>query len=159
TRYLLRFPLWEDEAMLSANLLDRGYGELLRPLHYCQVAPTLFLWGQLAVAYPMTRYAAEAKPYVCDLLVALAMLALTIEWLRRPDQTRWLWCLAALVGPAVGYSYPAIFVAGGVSLVMAWVLVHGTATMHARRAALAALAWFPWIVYNVLLVASFATVL
>ena len=27
TRYLLRFPLWEDEAMLSANLLDRGYGD------------------------------------------------------------------------------------------------------------------------------------
>ena len=42
TRYLLRFPLWEDEAMLSANLLDRGYGGLLQPLHYCQVAPTFF---------------------------------------------------------------------------------------------------------------------
>ena len=39
TRYLLRFPLWEDEAMLSANLIDRGYRELLQPLHYCQVAP------------------------------------------------------------------------------------------------------------------------
>ena len=49
TRYLLRFPLWEDEAMLSANLLDRGYGGLLQPLHYCQVAPTLFLWGQLTL--------------------------------------------------------------------------------------------------------------
>ena len=74
--------------------------------------------GLFAVAYPMTRYAAEAKPYGCDLLVALAMLALAIEWLRRPDQTRWLWCLAALVGPAVGYSFPAIFMAGGVSLVI-----------------------------------------
>ena len=97
---------------------------MLQPLHYCQVAPTLFLWGQLtlvkllgfneytlrlipflcglgslllfrhvagrllqgvalvlavglfAVAYPMTRYAAEAKPYGCDLLLALALLAL-----------------------------------------------------------------------------------
>ena len=38
TRYLLRFPLWEDEAMLSANLIDRGYAGLLQPLHYCQVA-------------------------------------------------------------------------------------------------------------------------
>jgi hypothetical protein len=166
TRYLLRFPLWEDEAMLSANLIDRGYGQLLQPLHYCQVAPTLFLWGQLtivrllgfneyslrlipflcglaslplfrhvagrllqgvslllavalfAVAYPMTRYAAEAKPYGCDLLVALVLLALAIEWLRRPEQTRWLWALAAVVGPAVGYSFPAIFVAGGVSAVI-----------------------------------------
>ena len=171
TRYLLRFPLWEDEAGLSANLLDRGYGELLQPLHYCQVAPTLFLWGQLtvvkllgfheyslrlvpflsglasltlfrhvaarllrgatlvlavglfAVAYPMTRYAAEAKPYGCDLLLSLALLALTVQWLRRPDQTRWLWGLAGLVVPAVGYSFPAIFMAGGVSLTIAAAIV------------------------------------
>ena len=147
--------------------------ELLLPLHYCQVAPTLVSVGAIdgrqtpglqricpaadslplrtgqpaavpprgrtiaqgaslvlavglfAVAYPMTRYAAEAKPYGCDLLVALAMLALAIEWLRRPDQTRWLWYLAALVGPAVGYSFPAIFMAGGVSLVIACVMVAG----------------------------------
>ncbi len=199
TRYLLRFPLWEDEAMLSANLLDRGYGGLLQPLHYCQVAPTLFLWGQLtlvkilgfneyalrlipflcglgslllfrhvaarllqgvglvlavglfAVAYPMTRYAAEAKPYGCDLLLALALLALTVQWLRRPDQTRWLWWLAALVGPAVGYSFPAIFMAGGVSLIILCKQRAGTGRWPTF--------WFPWIVYNVVLVASFAAVL
>lgn len=235
TRYLLRFPLWEDEAMLSANLLDRGYGDLLQPLHYCQVAPTLFLWGQLtivkflgfneytlrlvpfvcglaslilfrhvvgrllqgvatvlavglfAVAYPMTRYAAEAKPYGCDLLLALAMLALAIEWLRRPDQPRWLWLLAALVGPAVGYSFPAIFVAGGISLVVGCAMAAGTRrvpsasvplTLRVRPAdntppatrdpqvgapAPATLSrprgWLPWIIFNVLLVAGFAAVL
>ncbi len=201
TRYLLRFPLWEDEAGLSANFLDRSYGGLLHPLHYLQVAPTLFLWGQLtlvkllgfneyalrlipflcglaslplfrhvagrllqgtalvlavglfAVAYPMTRYAAEAKPYGCDLLVALALLALAIEWLRRPDQTRWLWYLAALVGPAVGYSFPAIFIAGGLSLVIAWVMAIAT------RRVPAASRWIPWIVFNVLLVAGVAAVL
>ena len=218
TRYLLRFPLWEDEAMLSANLLDRSYAELLQPLHYCQVAPTLFLWGQLAlvkllgfneytlrlipflcglaslllfrhvagrllqgtalvlavglfaVAYPMTRYAAEAKPYGCDLLLALALLALTIEWLRRPDQTRWLWYLAALVAPAVGYSFPAIFMAGGVSLVIVWRMIccpqpsvigarsTSDAAQGQTSLALRASMW-PWIVYNLLLVASFAAVL
>jgi hypothetical protein len=187
--------------MLSANLIDCNYAGLLRPLHYCQVAPTLFLWGQLtlvkllgfheyalrlipflcgmaslllfrhvagrllqgaalllavglfAVAYPMTRYAAEAKPYGCDLLVALVLLALAIEWLRRPDQSRWLWCLAGLVGPAVGYSFPAIFMAGGVSLVIAGVLVLG------RRHLPATVGWGPWFVYNLILVASFAAVL
>ena len=216
TRYLLRFPLWEDEAMLSANLLDRGYGQLLQPLHYCQVAPTLFLWGQLtlvnllgfneyalrlipflcglgslllfrhvagrllqgtslllavglfAVAYPMTRYAAEAKPYGCDLLLALAMLALAIEWLRRPDQTRWLWSLAALVGPAVGYSFPAIFMAGGASLAIAWVMAADKRRVRCAAAdekadgtgpVPAAVGWMPWIVYNAILVASFAAVL
>jgi hypothetical protein len=197
TRYLLRFPLWEDEAMLSANFLDRGYAGLLQPLHYCQVAPVLFLWGQLAltkllgfneyvlrlvpflcglgslflfrhvagrllqgaalvlavglfaVAYPMTRYAAEAKPYGCDLLLSLAIFALTIEWLRQPERTRWLWALAALIGPAVGYSFPAVFVGGGASLVIGWLLwqrIH-----HAPRDEYR---WLPWVVFNAVLLAA-----
>ena len=131
-RYLLRFPLWEDEAMLSTNFLERGYLGLLQPLHYLQVAPTLFLWCQLtvvrllgfseytlrlvplacsiaslflfrhlaglllrgtalvatfgifAVAYPPIRYAAEAKPYGCDLFLALLMLVMMVHWLRGP---------------------------------------------------------------------------
>ena len=110
--------------------------------------------------------------------VALALLALTIEWLRRPDETRWLWCLAVLVAPAVGYSFPAIFMAGGVSLVIAWVMVAGTlrvpsalssaladdtgtvpATLADGTGTVPATSWLPWIVYNVLLVASFAAVL
>ena len=195
-RYLLRFPLWEDEAGVSANLLDRGYRELLLPLHYHQIAPTLFLWGQLAlvrllgfseytlrlvpflcsmgsfllfvhvarrllrgatlllavglfaISYPLTRYAAEAKPYACDLFLALAMLALALEWLRRPDQQRWLWALAAMVVPAVGYSYAAVFVAGGISLAIAYRLWRSGAR-----------GWRPWLVFNLLLVASFVVVL
>jgi hypothetical protein len=43
-RYALRFPLWHDELMLTANLLDRGYDELLVPLSLKQVAPFGFLW-------------------------------------------------------------------------------------------------------------------
>jgi hypothetical protein len=190
-RYLLRFPLWEDEAMLAANFVDQGYRGLLQPLQYLVVAPPLFLWGQLAVvklfgfteyalrlvpflsgvaslvlfrhvagrllrgatlvlavgmfavSYPMTRYAAEAKPYGCDLLLALAMLALAVEWLRRPGQSRWLWALAAVVGPAVGYSFPGMFVGGGISLVLGYVLW-----------STAARGWRPWLVYNLLLAAS-----
>lgn len=45
-RYGLRFPLWEDECFLCANLIDRGYVELLQPLDYNQAAPFLFLWLQ-----------------------------------------------------------------------------------------------------------------
>jgi hypothetical protein len=195
-RYLLRFPLWEDESMLSANLLDRGYRELLQPLKYNQIAPTLFLWGQLAlvrllgfneytlrlvpflcgmgslllfahvarrllrgatvllafglfaISYPMTRYAAEAKPYGCELLLALAMLAFLVEWLRRPGEDRWLWALAAMVAPAMGYSYAAVFAAGGISLVIGWRL------WRSRPGG-----WLPWAVFNLLLVASFAALL
>jgi hypothetical protein len=209
-RYLLRFPLWEDEAGLSANLLDRGYRELLQPLNYNQIAPTLFLWGQLAVvrllgfneytlrlvpflcgmgslllfgqvarrllrgvtlvlvfglfaiSYPMTRYAAEAKPYGCDLFLALAMLALVVQWLRRPGQDRWLWALAAIVGPAVGYSNAAVFVAGGISLVVAYRLCTRHAPRdggpHAEREEYMR-GWLPWAAFNLVLAASFVAIL
>src|SRR5262245_47756418 len=43
-RYALGFPLWSDEYLLAANLLDRDFGALLRPLDNNQVAPVGFLW-------------------------------------------------------------------------------------------------------------------
>jgi hypothetical protein len=46
-RYLLRFPIWGDEAMLCLNFLELDYAGLTRRLHNCQVAPILFLWGEL----------------------------------------------------------------------------------------------------------------
>lgn len=48
-RFLLRFPLWEDEAFLAYNLMNRSYAELLQPLDYIQVAPLGYLWLQRAV--------------------------------------------------------------------------------------------------------------
>lgn len=47
-RFLLRFPLWEDECFLCVNFIDRSFAELLEPLTYHQVAPPLFLWLQRA---------------------------------------------------------------------------------------------------------------
>lgn len=48
-RFLLRFPLSTDEARLASSWIDRGFLELLQPLDYWQVAPTLFMWCNLAV--------------------------------------------------------------------------------------------------------------
>lgn len=48
TRFVLSFPLWEDECFLAVNLLGRSYGDLLQPLAYHQVAPPVFLWLQKA---------------------------------------------------------------------------------------------------------------
>jgi len=192
-RYLLRFPLWEDEAFLSANLLDRGYAELMGPLDYDQVCPLGFLWVQLslvkllgfhefslrlfsyvagvaglflfrhlagrflkgsplvvavaifAVAYPGIRYAAEAKPYGADLFFSLLLAAMAVAWWRRPLQRRWLWGLTGLVPVAVGISFTAVFVGGGISLWAAWLLW--------RRRDRGG--WGPWIAYNVALVGSF----
>ncbi len=37
--YLLRLPLFTDEAKLATSLLDRDYAGLLEPLAYQQIAP------------------------------------------------------------------------------------------------------------------------
>jgi uncharacterized membrane protein len=47
-QYLANRPLWLDEAMITLNIINRSYPELLQPLDYVQAAPVLFL---LAVKY------------------------------------------------------------------------------------------------------------
>jgi Dolichyl-phosphate-mannose-protein mannosyltransferase len=192
-RYVLRFPLWDDESFLCVNLIDRSFAELARPLDFHQVAPLLFLWMErgavrllgfselvlrlvpfivavaslfvfrrtasrllsgaalllavavFAVSYPCVRYAAEAKPYGTDLFVSLVILGLTVEWLARRE-SRWLWGLACLMPLAVGISYPAIFTAGGLSLVVGACLWRERGTRPEWRA---------WICWTLALVASF----
>jgi hypothetical protein len=41
--YLQNYPMWCDETMLAANLLDRRLADLLQPLDYRQVCPLGFL--------------------------------------------------------------------------------------------------------------------
>ncbi len=80
--------------------------------------PLLLAVAIFAVAGWPLRYVAAVKPYASDLFVALGLLALAIEWLRKPDRDGWLWTLA-VVGPlAVAVSLPSLFVLGGVGLAL-----------------------------------------
>ncbi|HWB09078.1 MAG TPA: glycosyltransferase family 39 protein [Pirellulales bacterium] len=199
-RYLVCFPLWEDECFLVSNLIDAGYAKLLDPLNYHQVAPLLFLWLELtsvkllgfsewslrlfpfacgvgslilfrhlarrllrgparllAVAafcasYSGIRYAAEAKPYGPDQLVALLLLAAAVEWSRSENRGKWLLALVGLLPVAVGLSYPAVFVAGGISLFMALELILQPRVERRRD-------WTCWLAYNGVLAGSFLTML
>ncbi|MBN2291579.1 MAG: glycosyltransferase family 39 protein [Pirellulales bacterium] len=45
-RYALCFPIWQDEAYLAMNYLDRGYLGLTGALDCHQVCPLFFLWAQ-----------------------------------------------------------------------------------------------------------------
>lgn len=166
-RLALCYPLWRDEAYLAANVLERDFAALMRPLDDQQVCPLLFLWAEkaisltigfgattlrllptiaavaalfllrhvagrllkgpalvfavaiLAIGYTPIRHGGEVKPYATDLLVALGLIGLAVEWLRAPDRNRFLWALAALGPVAIGLSNPAIFVAAGVGIVLA----------------------------------------
>lgn len=103
--------------------------------------------AMFAVSYPPIRYAAEAKQYGGDLLVALGFTAVLVAWYQRRS-TGWLWCLAALAPLAVGFSYPAVFVGAGASVFIAAVLL----AERSRRG------WAAWVVLNLVLAVSFAGV-
>jgi 4-amino-4-deoxy-L-arabinose transferase-like glycosyltransferase len=78
--------------------------------------PLLLAVAIFAVSFHPIRHAADVKPYASDLLVALLLLMLVFEALRAPDQTGWLWTLAALTPFALALSHPAIFIVGGIAV-------------------------------------------
>src|SRR5262245_30181941 len=47
TRYFLRFPIWGDEAFICLNLPGNTFLGLTGELRFAQVAPILYLWGEL----------------------------------------------------------------------------------------------------------------
>ncbi|MBI2805140.1 MAG: glycosyltransferase family 39 protein [Planctomycetes bacterium] len=193
TRYLLRFPLWEDEAFLAYNLMNRGFLELLSPLDFNQVAPVGYLWMQravietlgfsewslrlpalvagiagllvfrrvaqftlppfaqlfavatFAVAYPLVRYSAEAKQYGFDLFFSVVLLWMLLEWRAQPARYGWLAGLALVTPLALFLSHAVAFVAGGVSLALAWELWR----QPSRRG------WLAWGAANALVGAAF----
>jgi hypothetical protein len=192
-RYLLTYPLWCDETMLAANLLDSSYVDMLRPLRYRQVCPVLFLFVELtavkilgfselslrlfpfvcglggiflfrhvaarllrgeavlvavaifAVSTGPIRYVGEVKPYATDLFVAIALLAMAVEWWRRPDRLAWLWGLVIFAPFAVGLSFPAILAAGGIGLGLI-----GVVCRSGRRHV-----WLAYSAYNLAVAAAF----
>jgi hypothetical protein len=192
-RYAMNDALWGDESFVAANLIGRGYRDLLRPLDYSQVCPLLFLWvehsiltllgfserslrlfpivcgvasvplfqytaGRLVRGVPLLlavgifalsaqpiRLAAEVKPYASDLLVALALMALALDWARERERTGRLWALLGLAPVCVALSFPAIMVAGGVSLGL---IVPVWRTKRWR-------VWLPFFLFNVAAVGTF----
>lgn len=192
-RYVLRFPLWEDETFLCVNFIDKSFRELMGPLTHHQAAPIGFLWGEaamvktlgfnelslrlipfiyamaalagfawlvhrlirgtpallalafLAPAYSGIRYAAEAKQYSGDLFYAVLLLILAIEWWRNPRNTKWLWAIAIVTPLGVLTSFPAVFVAGGVT---GWIAI--VLWVRQQRSGIV-----PWATMVVMLLASF----
>jgi hypothetical protein len=80
-RYLQNYPLWCDETMLAANLLDRPWAELARPLDYRQVCPL----GFLAMEWVAVRWLgfSEATLRLLPFLSALASVPLFMLLARR----------------------------------------------------------------------------
>ncbi len=108
--------------------------------------PWLLAVGIFSVSYYPIRHGCEVKPYAMDLLAALVLLTLAVEWLLARERPMWWWLLAAVTPIAMGFSYTAIFVAGGISLALAW------AVYQTQRRPV----WLAFLAYNAVAVASFA---
>jgi 4-amino-4-deoxy-L-arabinose transferase-like glycosyltransferase len=78
----------------------------------------LLALGIMAVAYYPVRHSCEVKPYAFDLFVSLSLLVIAVSWLREPTRLLWPVMLALVVPVALGLSYPAVFIAGAVSLTL-----------------------------------------
>jgi hypothetical protein len=57
-RYLQNYPMWCDETMLAANLLDRRWIELVQPLDYRQICPM----GLLALEWIIVHIYGFSEP-------------------------------------------------------------------------------------------------
>jgi hypothetical protein len=73
--------------------------------------------GILAVSYYPVRHACEVKPYAFDLCFSVVYLWIALAYLR-DAKIHWLVALVAVTPIAVFTSYPSVFVAGSVSLVL-----------------------------------------
>jgi hypothetical protein len=100
-RYLLRFPIWGDEAMVCLNFLELDYRGLLRELRYCQVAPLLFLWGELTSLRLLggSEWALRLLPFLAGLGSLFLFWRLTRLTLRPAEATLALGFLAGAVWP------------------------------------------------------------
>lgn len=140
----------------SVFLFCRLAGRLLdRPAKTIAIAA-------FCASYSGVRYAAEAKPYGIDLFVSLVLLTLAVEW-RHSRRGFWLVLLTATVPLAVTFSYPAIFVAGGISVFIACRLARLEDGLprpsKMSRAGQNHREWFAWAAFNTLLLASFGLML
>jgi 4-amino-4-deoxy-L-arabinose transferase-like glycosyltransferase len=79
-RYAMNMPVWGDEAMLSLNLLNRGYAGLRQPLDYGQVAPIGFLWAErwMYLHWGMSEYSMRFLP----MLAGISGIVLFAGWSR-----------------------------------------------------------------------------
>lgn len=142
---------WLGPSELAMRLLPylMGLAALLLFWPLCRralpPAPAALALSLLAVSYYPVRHAVEVKPYAEDLLAAIGLYLPAALYILNPRNTRWLIFLTCYVPLALVSSYPAVLVAGSLTIVflpLVW-----------RQARPAVTGWY--IAYNVVLGAAF----
>lgn len=121
------YELWgSSELALRLPALLGGLGAVLLFWRLAKATlpplPAALAVGILAVSYYPVRHSCEAKPYGIDLFMSVALLGLGVGWLQQPQRLFWPVLLTLLVPFALGISYPAVFIAATISIVLLPVL-------------------------------------
>jgi hypothetical protein len=126
-------------AVASVLLFRHAAGRVVRGV------PLLLAVAIFATSFHPILHAADVKPYASDLLAALILLAIAVEWWRVPERARWMWAMAATAPIALALSHPAIFIAAGI------VLALGPAVVSARQRGV----WIAYVVFALSTVSAF----
>jgi hypothetical protein len=100
---------------LGASLLGLWLFYRLTRLAENDIKGTIFATWLLALSPGAILFAAQAKPYALDFLVACGFLYLAVPWFIDREDSRKNTRLFWYAGLAPWFSFPAIFVAGGVA--------------------------------------------
>ncbi|MFI5454576.1 MAG: hypothetical protein ACHRXM_03910 [Isosphaerales bacterium] len=108
-RFALNYPLWGDEACLAANLIDRDFVNLFKPLNFGQICPPAFLVIELAISrwlgfhewvlrlfpllcavtsVPLFRWTAAKVLKGVPLLLAVAIFSVSLHPLRHAAEVK-----------------------------------------------------------------------
>lgn len=81
-QYLSNRSLWEDEANLALNIVNRSYLELLQPLDHNQAAPPGFLWIEKFATQVLgnSEYALRLFPFVAGIISLVAFYQLATRY-------------------------------------------------------------------------------
>jgi hypothetical protein len=99
-------------AIASVVLFHHTTGQIVQGI------PLLLGVAIFATSFHPIVHAADLKPYASDLLTAMVLLAIVVEWRQKPDRTRWIWVLATVSPLMLALSHPAIFIATGIVLAL-----------------------------------------
>ncbi len=129
-------------ALASVVLFRHAAGRVVRGV------PLLVAVAIFATSFHPILHAADVKPYASDLLAALVLLTMALEWLRVPERAGWMWVMGAIAPIAIALSHPAVFVAAGTVLGLA------PAVARAGRRPV----WIAYLAFSLSTVSAFITI-
>jgi 4-amino-4-deoxy-L-arabinose transferase-like glycosyltransferase len=141
-QFLTRRSLWLDEALVSMNVVQRGFGGLTHPLDYQQAAPVGWLWAQRATVtiLGVNEYSLRLLPLVAGLVSLLLVGYLAERLIGRWAAAAATW-LVALSPSAVRYSTEVKQYSSDMAVALILLLLAAALSRGPRPARTFLLAW------------------